>query len=125
MLSSLSSQPLPLPVTWLAGLTTGLLLAESFRLLATNRLPAARASGKRSGAARLATCKRRNAEGVALVTEALTRGPVGPYRVQAAIAAVPDEAETVETTDWPQILALYDLLATLSPRAHGRAQPGR
>jgi RNA polymerase sigma factor (sigma-70 family) len=57
----------------------------------------------------------RIAEGVALVTDALTRGPVGPYQVQAAIAAVHDEAETVESTDWPQILALYDLLDTLVP----------
>ena len=54
------------------------------------------------------------AEGVALVTEALPRGPVGPYQVQAAIAAVHDEAPTVEQTDWPQILALYGVLQQLS-----------
>jgi RNA polymerase sigma factor (sigma-70 family) len=57
----------------------------------------------------------RIADGVALVTQALTRGPVGPYQVQAAIAAVHDEAATVKATDWPQILALYDLLETLAP----------
>jgi predicted RNA polymerase sigma factor len=55
------------------------------------------------------------AEGVALVTEALTRGPVGPYQVQAAIAAVHDEAEHLDATDWPQIVALYELLEQLAP----------
>jgi RNA polymerase sigma factor (sigma-70 family) len=53
-------------------------------------------------------------EGVALVSEALAAGSVGPYRLQAAIAAVHDEAARVEDTDWPQILALYDVLAGLS-----------
>ena len=50
------------------------------------------------------------AEGVALITEALRRGAPGPYQLQAAIAALHDEAPTAEATDWPQILALYDLL---------------
>ncbi|MER7441794.1 RNA polymerase sigma factor [Micromonospora avicenniae] len=50
------------------------------------------------------------AEGVALVTHALPRGPVGPYQLQAAIAALHDEAPTAEQTDWPQILALYEVL---------------
>ncbi|MEU4038492.1 RNA polymerase sigma factor [Streptomyces collinus] len=54
------------------------------------------------------------AEGVALVTAALPRGPVGPYQVQAAIAAVHDEAHTAADTDWPQILALYGVLARIS-----------
>ncbi|MET8912644.1 sigma-70 family RNA polymerase sigma factor [Micromonospora sp. NPDC004551] len=54
-------------------------------------------------------------DGVALVTEALARGPVGPYQVQAAIAAVHDEAEHMDATDWPQILALYELLEQLAP----------
>ena len=53
------------------------------------------------------------AEGVALVTEALSRGRPGPYQLQAAIAAVHDEAARVEDTDWRQILALYDALARL------------
>ncbi|MGH3210272.1 MAG: RNA polymerase subunit sigma, partial [Trebonia sp.] len=48
----------------------------------------------------------RIAEGTALVTEALRRGPPGPYQVQAAIAALHDEAPTAGETDWPQILAL-------------------
>jgi len=54
------------------------------------------------------------AEGIALVTEALPRGAVGPYQVQAAIAAVHDEAPTVGDTDWPQILGLYGLLERMS-----------
>ncbi|HZX40143.1 MAG TPA: sigma-70 family RNA polymerase sigma factor [Streptomyces sp.] len=54
------------------------------------------------------------AEGVALITEALPRGPLGPYQVQAAVAACHDEAKTAEETDWPQILALYGVLERLS-----------
>jgi RNA polymerase sigma factor (sigma-70 family) len=51
------------------------------------------------------------AEGIALLEHALAQGPPGPYRLQAAIAAVHDEAASAEATDWPQILALYGLLA--------------
>jgi RNA polymerase sigma factor (sigma-70 family) len=54
-------------------------------------------------------------EGVALVSEALSKGAVGEYQLQAAIAAVHDEAERAEETDWPQILALYDMLLELTP----------
>ncbi|GAA3203644.1 RNA polymerase sigma factor [Dactylosporangium siamense] len=54
------------------------------------------------------------AEGVALVTAALPRGPVGPYQLQAAIAALHDEAPSADATDWPQIVALYELLLTLT-----------
>jgi RNA polymerase sigma factor (sigma-70 family) len=54
------------------------------------------------------------AEGVALITEALPRGPVGPYQLQAAIAAVHDEAPSAEETDWPQIVALYEVLLQLT-----------
>jgi len=54
------------------------------------------------------------AEGVALVTAALPRGDVGPYQLQAAIAAVHDEAASARATDWPQIMALYDLLLRIS-----------
>jgi RNA polymerase sigma factor (sigma-70 family) len=54
------------------------------------------------------------AEGVALVTGALPRGPTGPYQLQAAIAAVHDEAPSAEATDWPQIAALYELLMQIS-----------
>jgi predicted RNA polymerase sigma factor len=55
------------------------------------------------------------AEGIALLTATLPKGAVGPYQLQAAIAAVHDEAERAEDTDWPQILALYDLLKRMSP----------
>ncbi|MEH0938494.1 RNA polymerase sigma factor [Micromonospora psammae] len=54
------------------------------------------------------------AEGVALVSSVLPRGDVGPYQLQAAIAAVHDEAADVEQTDWPQIEALYGLLMRVS-----------
>jgi RNA polymerase sigma factor (sigma-70 family) len=54
------------------------------------------------------------AEGVALLSTALPKGAVGPYQLQAAIAAVHDEAERAEATDWPQILALYELLKQMS-----------
>ena len=57
----------------------------------------------------------RIAEGVSLISRTLGAGPVGPYQVQAAIAAVHDEAATSEATDWPQILALYDVLARIDP----------
>ena len=54
-------------------------------------------------------------EGVALVEAALREGPVGPYQLQAAIAAVHAEAANAADTDWREILALYDLLAMVSP----------
>jgi RNA polymerase sigma factor (sigma-70 family) len=53
-------------------------------------------------------------EGIALLTAALGKGAIGEYQLQAAIAAVHDEAPRVEETDWPQILALYDLLKQMS-----------
>lgn len=54
-------------------------------------------------------------EGVTLVTDVLDRAPIGPYQLQAAIAAVHDEADSTEATDWIEILGLYDLLARLAP----------
>jgi len=54
-------------------------------------------------------------EGIELLTAALSKGSVGLYQLQAAIAAVHDEAERVEETDWPQIMALYELLKRVSP----------
>jgi len=54
------------------------------------------------------------AEGVALITVALPRGATGPYQLQAAIAAVHDEAPSAEATDWPQIVELYGLLLRVS-----------
>lgn len=53
-------------------------------------------------------------EGVQLVSDALARGAVGSYLLQAAIAAVHDEAARAEDTDWPQIVALYGLLMQLA-----------
>ncbi|HEX9067021.1 MAG TPA: DUF6596 domain-containing protein [Streptosporangiaceae bacterium] len=54
------------------------------------------------------------AEGVALISAALAAGEPGPYQLQAAIAAVHDEAPSYEQTDWPQIEALYTLLLRIS-----------
>jgi RNA polymerase sigma factor (sigma-70 family) len=55
------------------------------------------------------------AEGIELLTRALSKGSVGLYQLQAAIAAVHDESERVEDTDWAQIVALYELLRRVSP----------
>ncbi|WP_207783911.1 RNA polymerase sigma factor [Micromonospora globispora] len=54
-------------------------------------------------------------EGTALVTRALATAEPGPFQLQAAIAAVHDEAATAAETDWPQILVLYDLLHHVAP----------
>ncbi len=54
-------------------------------------------------------------EGVALVSRTLGTTSIGPYQLQAAIAAVHDEASSAEDTDWPQILALYEVLERVSP----------
>ncbi|HTS96950.1 MAG TPA: DUF6596 domain-containing protein [Streptosporangiaceae bacterium] len=54
------------------------------------------------------------AEGVALITGTLAQGHPGPYQIQAAIAAVHDEAPGYEATDWPQIVALYELLLRIN-----------
>lgn len=54
------------------------------------------------------------AEGISLISSALSKGSVGWYQLQAAIAAVHDEAAHAEDTDWPQILALYGLLKRMS-----------
>jgi len=53
-------------------------------------------------------------EGAALVGDAFARGAVGPYQLQAAIAALHDEASSADRTDWPQILALYTVLERMS-----------
>jgi RNA polymerase sigma factor (sigma-70 family) len=58
--------------------------------------------------------KQQIAEGVALISATLPKGSVGPYQLQAAIAAVHDEAARSDDTDWPQIMALYDLLRRMS-----------
>ncbi|WP_127504294.1 RNA polymerase sigma factor [Actinoplanes solisilvae] len=59
--------------------------------------------------------KERITEGVALVSATLGRGALGPYQVQAAIAALHDEAPDDAGTDWRQILALYEVLEKISP----------
>lgn len=53
-------------------------------------------------------------EGAALISETLSGGAIGPYQLQAAVAALHDEAQRSEDTDWPQILALYGLLLRMS-----------
>jgi RNA polymerase sigma factor (sigma-70 family) len=55
------------------------------------------------------------AEGITLITETLVGAPIGPYQLQAAIAAVHDEAARFEDTDWRQILGLYELLHSIAP----------
>jgi RNA polymerase sigma-70 factor, ECF subfamily len=54
-------------------------------------------------------------EGRELVERALRARRLGPYQVQAAIAAVHAEAASADQTDWPQIVALYDMLAEVAP----------
>jgi predicted RNA polymerase sigma factor len=54
------------------------------------------------------------AEGGALLSAVLPRRAIGEYQLQAAVAAIHDEAETSEQTDWPQILALYSLLERMT-----------
>lgn len=54
------------------------------------------------------------AEGVALITATLPKGPTGPYQLQAAIAVIHDEAPSEGATDWPQIVALYKLLLLMA-----------
>jgi RNA polymerase sigma factor (sigma-70 family) len=55
------------------------------------------------------------AEGLDLIGTTLATAPVGPFQLQAAIAAVHDEAARAKDTDWPQILVLYDLLRSIAP----------
>ncbi|MDQ2802793.1 MAG: sigma-70 family RNA polymerase sigma factor [Pseudomonadota bacterium] len=54
------------------------------------------------------------AEGVALITDALSKGAPGPYQLQAAIAAIHDKAPSAEATDWAQIVSLYELLMRIA-----------
>jgi len=54
--------------------------------------------------------RERISEGKRILERALAQGAVGPYQIQAAIAALHDEAPSIEATDWPQIVALYDVL---------------
>jgi predicted RNA polymerase sigma factor len=54
-------------------------------------------------------------DGVAIITETLSRARLGPYQLQAAIAAVHDEAARAEDTDWAEVVALYEMLARIAP----------
>ncbi len=94
-----------------AGLLALMLLTDARRPARTGPdgapVPMAEQDRSRWDAARIT-------EGVALVTAALPRGPTGPYQLQAAIAALHDEAPTADATDWPQITALYELLLRIS-----------
>ncbi|WP_381796528.1 RNA polymerase sigma factor [Streptomyces niveus] len=65
------------------------------------------------------------AEGTALVEESLSQGPAGPYQLQAAIAALHDEAASTEETDWLQIVALYDELVRRAPGPEPMAELSR
>lgn len=95
-----------------AGLLALMLLTESRHPARTddqgNLVPLSRQD-------RLTWDRRAIHEGVELIQMALARGPVGPYQVQAAIAAVHAEASTWAGTDWSQIWLLYRLLARLAP----------
>jgi RNA polymerase sigma factor (sigma-70 family) len=97
--------------TEVAGLLALMLLTDARRLARTGAggelIPLARQD-------RALWDKRQIAEGVALISATLPKGSVGPYQLQAAIAAVHDEAARAEDTDWPQILALYELLGRMS-----------
>jgi predicted RNA polymerase sigma factor len=64
-------------------------------------------------------------EGIALVSDTLSRGSIGAYQLQAAIAAVHDEAACQDETDWPQILALYGLLKRVSENPYLNTQAAR
>jgi RNA polymerase sigma factor (sigma-70 family) len=55
------------------------------------------------------------AEGTELIASTLRMAPVGPYQLQAAIAAVHDSAQQTDETDWREILMLYELLETIAP----------
>jgi RNA polymerase sigma factor (sigma-70 family) len=95
-----------------AGLLALMLLTDARRAARTDAdgsiVPLAEQDRTRWDAGRIAA-------GQALLTRTLGTGPVGQYQLQAAIAALHDEAPTAERTDWPQILALYDVLTQVAP----------
>jgi RNA polymerase sigma factor (sigma-70 family) len=106
---------------WLARMLAGLLpdQAEVLGLVALMKLHVARSGARFDAAGRMVLLPDQDhslwdsaaiAEGVALIEGAATMRTPGPYQVQAAIAAVHSEAKTWEETDWPQIVALYDVL---------------
>jgi len=97
--------------------------AETAGLLALMLLTDARRAARTTSDGRLVPLaeqdrsqwdRRRIAEGSALLAAAIARRAVGEYQLQAAIAALHDEAPTADVTDWPQILALYGLLEQMT-----------
>jgi len=94
-----------------AGLLALMLLTDARRLARTNEdgelIPLAQQD-------RACWDREQIDEGIELISATLPKGSVGPYQLQAAIAAIHDEAVRAEDTDWPQILALYDLLSRMS-----------
>ena len=97
---------------------------EAIGLLALMLLHEARRAARTSASGELVLLEEQDrslwdraliAEGVALVERALTSRRVGPYTLQAAIAAVHAEAATAEATDWRQIVGLYDVLMRVEP----------
>ena len=95
-----------------AGLLALMLLTDARRAARTSEdgglVPLARQDRSRWDAAAIA-------EGIGLITRTLATAPIGPYQLQAAIAAVHDEAPSAEATDWREILGLYELLDALAP----------
>ncbi len=97
--------------TEIAGLLALMLLTDARRMARTNTDGELIALAQQD---RALWDRQEIVEGIALLSATLPKGSVGPYQLQAAIAAVHDEAAKVEDTDWPQILALYDLLRRMS-----------
>jgi len=100
------------------------LAGEAAGLLALMLLTDARRGARTDGEGRLVPLDEQDrarwdaaaiAEGTTLLADALATHVIGPYQLQAAIGAVHDEARRAEDTDWPQIRALYDLLAVMAP----------
>jgi predicted RNA polymerase sigma factor len=109
LLAASAALPATLPET--TGLLALMLLTDARRAARERSgelIPLAEQDRSRWDAAQIA-------EGVSLIERSLGTGAIGPYQVQAAIAAVHDEAESDATTDWPQILALYDVLDGIAP----------
>jgi RNA polymerase sigma-70 factor (ECF subfamily) len=111
---------------WLAAFVTRLYPREpeALGLLALMRLHLARAEARFDVRGELILLpdqdrsrwnRRMIAEAVAMIEQAATLGRPGPYQVQAALAACHAEAASWQATDWPQILALYDLLLQMTP----------
>jgi RNA polymerase sigma-70 factor (ECF subfamily) len=98
--------------------------AETLGLLALMLLQDARRAARVDPSGALITLEEQDrtrwdsaaiAKGVMLVEQALRLGHPGPYQIQAAIAAIHDQAPTAEETDWPQIAALYGGLLRINP----------